>query len=88
MAVVRVAPNLVSPLRLDHLERNGAHRRDGCELDESFGFRVTELRRRMGEGLEAGDEEALRPLAACFVDHAHIFVAGSDGPPEHLVPGT
>ena len=87
MADVCVAPDLVGSFRLDHLERNGPHRRDGSELDESLGFRVTELRRRMGESLEAGDEEPLRPLAACLVDHARIFAAGSDGPPEHLVPG-
>jgi hypothetical protein len=49
---------------------------------------VTELRRRTGKSFETCDEEASRPLATGFIDHARIFVAGSDGPPEHLVPGT
>ena len=88
MADVRVAPDLVGSLRLDHLERNGSHRRDRGELDESLGFGVTELRRRTGECLEPGDEEALRSFAAGLVIMPCIFVAASDGPPEHLVPGT
>jgi hypothetical protein len=88
MAEMCVAPDLVGSLRPDQLERNGTHRRNRGELDETLGFRVTQLRCRAGEGFEASHEKSLGSLAAGFFDHRCIFATASDGPPDHPVPGT
>jgi hypothetical protein len=88
MAEMRVAPDLVRSLRPDQLERNGTHRRNRGELDESLGFAMSELRRRMGESFETRHEKSLGSFAAGFFDHRRIFATASDGPPDHPVPGT
>ena len=81
MPQVRVVPDLVSLLRLDHLEGNRTHRRDGRELDETFGFGMAELSSNARQRIEACDQQACGSFAAGFVDHARIFVSASDGPP-------
>ena len=78
MSNVRVAPDLVGSLGLDHLQGDRAHRRDGRELDESLGLGMSQLGRDARKRIEPCDEQPRRPFAPCLVDHAVIFAAASD----------
>ena len=92
MPRVRLAPDLLGLLRLDHLQRDGVHRRNRRELDQPLGLSVTQLPGRAREGVESGDQEPRGALGTGLLGHARIFAPRSDGPlpPEGPcpVPGT
>lgn len=88
MPDVRFTPDLVGSLRLDHLERDRAHRRHGGELDEAFRFGMAKLSSRACQCIEARNEQSRRPFGTGLVDHSRIFAPAPDGPPgTRLVPG-
>lgn len=80
MAHVRLAPDLVGLLRPDQLERDGAHRRHRCELDEPFGLGVTELAGDARDCVKPGDEQTGGAVCADVLGHTWIFATASDGP--------
>jgi len=83
-----LAPDLGGLLFPDQFQRDGAHRRDGSELDEPVSVSVPQLRRQPGDCLEARDEQAAGAFATSVVRHAGIFAAAPDGPAAPwLVPG-
>ena len=89
MPDVRVAPDRLGPLRLEQLERDRTHRRNGSQLDQPLRLAMAKLGRGSRHCLEPCDEEARRPFGTGLVDHARILASGSDGPPGPLaVPGT
>ena len=81
MPRVRFTPDLLGPLRLDHLERDRAHRRHGGELDEAFRFGMAKLSGCESQCIEARHEQARRPFATGLVDHCRIFAPAPDAPP-------
>ena len=80
MARVRLMPDLVGLLGTDQLERDRAHRRDGCELDEPFGLGVAQLSGHVRDRFEPRNEQAGSAICSDVLGHPRIFAAASDGP--------
>jgi len=56
MAGMRLAPDPLRAFFREQVERDCAHRRDGCELDQTFRLGVRDGRRRPSQRLEAGNQ--------------------------------
>jgi len=58
MARVGLAPDRLGFLRLECLERDRVHRRDGGQLDQTLGVHVVDLRCHAREGVEPRNEQS------------------------------
>ena len=80
VAQVRVPPDLVCLLGADQLQRDGPHRRDRRDFDQSLGFGVPALARDACDGIQPSHEQTCRPVRSGVLGHPRMFAAAPDGP--------